>query len=380
MPKFRFLPLDAERARRLGLPPGRGVPYPARADVESTPFSLERMVGYIEDYRQAKPEDADYDAFLVRYYHHRGLTVANQADLPAGLGWLRKALELDPENPGVLHDLARICFDLGKMDDARDAYDSILRLGGETLETFDGLARTYACLGLLRRAVELAEDAHRKYPEDPRALDLLTTLLYHTGDVARLEKHLFELMETDSGNPQALEKLGVYLRDCGRLGEAKTCLERALALEPKSWRLRYQFALLVQSQGDLVAADAALDGILKERPEEVDVLIALGRLRLGRRQLPAAEALFERALRAAPRDYRGHLGLAQALLDREPPDAERAIVHLATLLELPEVDAEALSLVCVTAHEHGREELAEQAEAALARLQEAGRRIREEEQ
>lgn len=367
--EFRFLPLDAERARRLGLPAGKGVPCPIGPAEPTGPFTLERMVECIEAYRRAQPDDTDYDAFLVRFLHHRGVTLANAGDIEGGRHWFRRAHELAAEDVGVLQDLARAELDLGRVDAAEAAYEELLRLGDDSLDTLDGLARTYACQGKLRRAVATAEEAERKNPRDPRALDLLTTLLYHTREVARLERKLFDQLEYDAANPLVLEKLGVYLRECGRLHEAGVCLDRARILAPANLRVRYQVALLRVRQGDLAGAERELAAVLADRPGDADALNALGLLRLANGQAAPARELFERAVAAAPQDYRGHVNLGRALLQGDPSDPAAALRHLARVLDLPAVDAEALSFVCVSAREHGSEELAERAEQALERLQ-----------
>ncbi|MBI5368768.1 MAG: hypothetical protein HZA54_17160, partial [Planctomycetes bacterium] len=75
-------------------------------------------------------------------------------------------------------------------------------------------------------------------------------------------------------------------------------------------------------------------------------------------------------------DYRGSPHPGRALLAAGTPAAmARADRALARVLELPEVDAEALSFVCVSCRERGRTDLADRAEKALARLQALGREV-----
>lgn len=78
-------------------------------------------------------------------------------------------------------------------------------------------------------------------------------------------------------------------------------------------RVRLQQALDLLNRGELVAAEAALDGVLAENPEEADALQLMGILRRAQNRTEEAEAFYRRSIAANPSLPQVHNNLGNLL-------------------------------------------------------------------
>ncbi|MGH9437097.1 MAG: tetratricopeptide repeat protein, partial [Terriglobia bacterium] len=77
---------------------------------------------------------------------------------------------------------------------------------------------------------------------------------------------------------QANLYLGAILYKRRDLPAARTCLEKAAALKPKSTRARYELALVKRADGDLKAAVAELQSVTRQDPNWLDPHVELAAL------------------------------------------------------------------------------------------------------
>ena len=91
------------------------------------------------------------------------------------------------------------------------------------------------------------------------------------------------------------------LEDAGKAPEAVALLELALERFPRHPGLRYQIALVQDKAGMTKESVRGFEVLLKERPEDSNLLNALGYSLADRNQkLPRAETLIRKALEASP--------------------------------------------------------------------------------
>lgn len=172
------------------------------------------------------------------------------------------------------------------------------------------------------------------------------------GPVAALEREIDNLRAAaqfglDSGDVQLAREitaaLPMYWTIRGRLGEARTWLERALALSDVEDETRRQLllglALVAYNQGDVRAAisssdeAAALATRLGGIGDQFDVLRGRAMAALARGDLPTAKQLFEDALRIASAVDNG-VGMSSCRLN---------LAHLANKTHLPQRAEELLA-------------------------------------
>jgi tetratricopeptide (TPR) repeat protein len=370
--RFVNIGLSPAQARVFGILGERSVPL-LESDLERFQAGnpqdvLALLAKGVETYLVANPDVHRFDAFLGNYHFHQGVCFANAGNLLQAYRHLVEAHRVQPDDVQAAMDLAKVVFDLGRFEEARALYTELA--GGDIgeFEVMDGLARSCALSGDVEAAVKFAVEAVRRFPDDWRALDLLTTMYYHGGETAKLEIGLFDQLAAAGGGVLALEKFAVYLRESGRTSEARTCIDRALAMGPGEARLRYQLGMIQWRAGQTADARATFEGLLAEDAGYMDALNSLGLLCLEQHEAIEAGELFRRAIRTKPRDYRAHVNLGGMLAVLSPDRRDESLAHFKRALDLHCGDAGALKQIAVLAEEMGAADVAREAQRQLKRL------------
>jgi tetratricopeptide (TPR) repeat protein len=143
----------------------------------------------LADAMAKKPEEKLYMLFLRGEYYDRQ-KMHDQAEAE-----FRKALEIDPQNPGVLNYLGYMLVDQGqKMPEA---------------------------LKMIRKAVELE-------PQNPAYLDSLGWAYFKTGNYAEAEENLHKAIERMNSDPTLHDHLGEVYEKTGKLKMAVLQWERSM--------------------------------------------------------------------------------------------------------------------------------------------------------
>lgn len=359
---FDFIPLPARLAARLGLPPEKSIPVTPeiRARLGQEGPSVEAIVAGCEAYLAVDPDDTDYRAFVRRYYHHRGVTLANEGRLEEAFELFGRARLLDGADPQVHLDFAQAATELERAEEAIEGYQAAMAAGARTPEVYDGLARAFGIKGDWKSALGAAEQSRREFPDSLVPLNTLTTVYYHSGDKAAMEKILFEQLQRDPQNPLTLEKLAVWFRECGRFAEAQRAVRRALELAPGEARLLYQRGMIEMRSGDSEAAEKTFRGILRHAPDDLDARTALAVLLLETSRPADAETILADSAARFPADYRApfHLGrLCSRVADR----LDEGLRHFERVLDLRPRDRQAVRYVYILASNSGAAALAARA-------------------
>jgi len=251
-PAFRLLggvyaalerPADAERALRL-------------AD------ALPAYDPYIDPMLDALVRESRSATFLLQQ--------AATADVSLNGVWrehlLRRALEVDPDNPDALYELASLLRVLRRYDEALPLLERQRRLVPGDFQVLADLGR---CLSGLQRFEEA--ETHLR-----RALDGLdnASTRYDLGFVldrlGRLPEALVEYQRALERNPNhvdSLNNLGVLLARQGRLDEAARQLERLVAVNPDSADAHANLGIVLLAQGATDRAARAFRAALERDPD-----------------------------------------------------------------------------------------------------------------
>ena len=293
---------------------------------------------------QEAPRDADLMQRL-------GVTLAQLGGHEHGAGLLMASLEIKPDRPPVLLNLARALLALQRPEDALHCCERALsldasnaaahRLRGSTLTSLGRHAEALANLGQAVRlapsdagaltdlgvALAAGDRAHDAVTCFERAVAIdphqaaphhnLALLLARMGDQARALESLDRALALEPGNPALHINRGTTLKALDRLPEALQSYSLALAIEPgngTALRNRAVVNLLLQKYPDALEdynRALALEG---ERPQDVigrgATLLALGRN-------TEALLLLERAAALLPGERDAHVQLGVALLRLE---------------------------------------------------------------
>jgi predicted TPR repeat methyltransferase len=167
----------------------------------------------------AAPDHADAVHFLGVLRHQTGQSLE-------AVRLIRRAIELDPDDPGKHMNLGNVLLELDRPDLAMQGYRMAIVLSPGHVEARNNLG---VALRALRREDE-AEEVYR------------------------------EAIELDPGRRDSWDNLGRLMASQGRMGEAATCHARALELEPTNAHHRRQ---LVAAYGAARETDRAVK-IIKE--------------------------------------------------------------------------------------------------------------------
>jgi tetratricopeptide (TPR) repeat protein len=103
-------------------------------------------------------------------------------------------------------------------------------------------------------------------------------------------------------DPFTFARLAELLHNQGRLLEARSLCEQAVARYPEYARIRGVMAQIAESEGDLERAEAELRMVLRSEPHNRVARVALGRLLLQRGAVAEAKEHLEYALFLSPGD------------------------------------------------------------------------------
>jgi len=122
------------------------------------------------------------------------------------------------------------------------------------------------------------------------------------------------------------------------LALARKEFEAELALNPNDAVAEYQIAQILQTQGEPGPAAARFERAISLRPDDFpEAMIAVAKIRAGRREFPAAIALLEKAVRLQPANEGAHYALMMAYRNAgRSDDAAREAATLEQLRKPPE--------------------------------------------
>lgn len=270
------------------------------------------------------------------------------------VGYLQRALKLDPGNPRALVNMGTILFRQG---DARGSLP-YLEAAGEHVTTQKAavtlLAQVYEKLGESPRAAA-ARTRATSLPDDVRWYDpiLEKERSYQKGPLARIRTAGFLLDGNQVGeaiallqdtvqrypnSDQAHLSLGkAYLR-MGQHHEAETALREALRLKPDLYQAIFLLGAAVYGQKDYSRAAEQFRRALEANPEDPLAQFNLGLCRLELKDPAGAIAAWKGALRVRPDSAEIHFRLGELLI-REG-QAQEGVAHLEDAVRLAPQNAQ----------------------------------------
>lgn len=281
-----------------------------------------------------------------------GLIYFQQGNFTHAVPVLRQALKLKPGLPKTDVLLALSLSELGRYQESLAGLESGFRQTGDVaLRRMSGLQLQRAYTGLQQdgKAVEIALQMSRLYPQDPE-------VLYHTGQLfgnfayvtmRKLSQIAPESVWTIQASGEAEESRGAYdiaimryrqviklaprrpnihyrlgrvlqLRSqqkdthAGDSAEAIAAFERELALDPTHANAAYELGVIHYRQGELGKAYDAFVLALKYYPDFQEAEVGLGRALLALGKAKEAISHLSRGVSLNPEDEVAHYQLSRA--------------------------------------------------------------------
>ena len=265
---------------------------------------------------------------------------------------VRRAIELDANNPSAWNNLAVVLEAQGKMSEAADAYAKAARLDPESIGRRFTLALLYERLGRdqeaaaeLRAVLELAPDFVEGRSE-------LATILARQGN---LDEAVLESREALAADPTAMAprwKLVEILERQNKPAEAKKELEILVAAHPDFAPAQFKLGAILAQEGDSAGAIERFERAVEHDPDLVEAHQNLAILYGRRGDFATAARHQERAVDLGPESAEARLTLATArILAGDTATARRDLeVALAKHPSDPRI-ADTLARVLATAPE-----------------------------
>jgi tetratricopeptide (TPR) repeat protein len=286
--------------------------------------------GRFEDAQKAYEKLRDLEPGVAEVHANLGLIYFQEGKFDQAELALRQALKIKPGLTKTDSLLAMSLSELGHYREALPGLEKGFRRSSDPeTRRMCGLhlERAYTGLQQNNKAVEVALELDKLYPDDPE-------VLYHSGRIygnfayLTMEK-LAKVAPNSSWRHQAMAEAYESQGNSIAISEYREVLK----LDPSRPGIHYRLgrALLAESQKTNSADDAA--GALSEFQKELDLdpsnsnaayEIAEAHRKAG--QLEKAQNFFELALKYYPEFEEAHLGLAAVLIAAQKP--EQALTHL----------------------------------------------------
>ncbi len=151
----------------------------------------------------------------------------------------------------LFRNLGRAQWALGHAERAEEAFRLAIEVDASDVAAWGGLGVVYLETGRSSQAAEALERAQRGDPADPELRFELARALHGSGR----SREALALLSDDTA--RELRESARILAGQGRPAEARSALERAIALEPYHPEGQRQLAELLEARGDLEAAAEA---------------------------------------------------------------------------------------------------------------------------
>ena len=186
---------------------------------------------------------------------------------------------------------------LRRYDEAVAVFKEAIDLAPEEPVRYVLLIQGYSTAGRHKEALDAAEKARVRFPQDTTVLYQLGGALDRAGRHAESEKVFRDVIARDPRDASALNYLGYMLAEGARsLDEAVTLVQRALAIEPENPSFLDSLGWAYVQQGKLDLADPPLTAAAAKLPKNSVIQDHLGDLRQKQNRHADAIAAWQKAL------------------------------------------------------------------------------------
>jgi tetratricopeptide (TPR) repeat protein len=186
---------------------------------------------------------------------------------------------------------------LRRYDEAVAVFKEGIDLAPEEPVRYVLLVQGYSGAGRHADALDAAEKARAKFPQDTSVLYQLGAALDRAGRQPESEKIFRDVIATDPLDAGALNYLGYMLAERGTsLDEAVTLIQRALTIEPGNASFLDSLGWTYVQQGKLELADPPLTTAAERLPKNSVIQDHLGDLRQKQNRQADAIAAWQKAL------------------------------------------------------------------------------------
>lgn len=175
------------------------------------------------------------DAPADLYFYLAAVAYEGRKNIPQALQWLEKVPQNNPAYVRSVLLRAQLYFDSQKPEEAQAALKAAREAMPDQKEIWTMEMRILAARKLMSEALNLANEALRRWPDDAELAFLRASLLEEKGDKAAAMKAMEAIITKHPDHFQALNYVGYTLAEQNRdIPRALVLLQRAVELSPRS--------------------------------------------------------------------------------------------------------------------------------------------------
>lgn len=187
----------------------------------------------------------------------------------------RRALELQPNFPDALCNLANAIKEKGKTEEAVEYYNSALNLCPTHADSLNNLANIKREQGFLDEAIRLYLKALEVHPEFAAPHSNLASVLQQQGKLEDALIHYQEAIKIQPTLADAYSNMGNTLKELQNIQGATHCYMRAIEINPSFAEAHSNLASIYKDIGNISDAIASYKTALKLKPDFPDAFCNL---------------------------------------------------------------------------------------------------------
>lgn len=257
-----------------------------------------------------------------------GMALGAQGKVAEAVAELRRALQLAPDSPDVMLNLANALAESGVDAEAESLLKRLLARVPAHGDARFNLGTLYTRLNRLEEAQAEFRTLLTHYPGNTDAHNSLGVVLERQNRLEDAGEQYRKALELDARHVLALNNLGNVLRVRGEFAQAQACYDKAQALAPAHVDAYLNLGMLRVDEGRPEEARALFDKALSIDPKCIEAALNLGEACRQTGALNDARAAFLKALDLNPDSDKALNGLGNVLrLQGEPSAASKVFLR-----------------------------------------------------
>jgi len=328
----------AEKATRKAKPgtPATGAIGPsARPTKEAFDLALHYYnAGRLPETERTCQQTLQIDPNQPVVLHLQGVIARQTGKYDASANLINKALAIEPGYADAHHDLGLALNDLGKYEEAAQSYQRALAIKPELADAHYNLGNVLNRLGRLEEAAQSYTNALANKPHFLEAFSNLGSTLKDLGRLDEAVTYFDKALDINPGFAEIHNNLGVALYDLGRHQEAAESYKKAIAIMPSFAEAHSNLGNVFKEQGNMEEALASINKALAIKPDFADAHFNLGNVFKKLEKYEEAAKSYQKATALKPDFADAHYNLGIVL--KESDRLDEAVENLkAALIILP---------------------------------------------
>jgi putative PEP-CTERM system TPR-repeat lipoprotein len=240
-------------------------------------------------------------------YNLKAAIFLGKKDIPSARKNFERALELQPTFLAAATNLAQLDLQEKNPKGARTRLESMLAKDKNNVQALLALAEMGPALGATQKEqVEWLDRAANANPQAVQPQLMLARLYFQMGDAKKALEVAQKAQAKSPDNPQFLDLLGTAQLSTGEKEQALTTYRKLVKLQPKSPAALYRLANAQAAGADPGAAAETLNQALLLKPDFVDAQVALVPLEIRAKRYAEAMRIAQQVQKQNPKAPIGH--------------------------------------------------------------------------